>query len=134
MRPVSTRVIGLRSENRNGQTRCIASTARNRSGGITLEQCGGILRGAEEHAPRLSRCRSIGPFPLMLSPAFESAPSLLREGDTCWKVSTARRATLLIDGEDYFNALRSALLSARRQILIAGWDFDTRAQLPACGP
>lgn len=70
----------------------------------------------------------------MLSPAFESAPSLLREGDTCWKVSTARRATLLIDGEEYFNALRSALLKARKQILIAGWDFDTRAQIPACGP
>lgn len=70
----------------------------------------------------------------MLSPVFEPAPSLLREGDTCWKVSTARRATLLIDGEEYFNALRSVLLQARRQILIAGWDFDTRAQLPAYGP
>lgn len=70
----------------------------------------------------------------MLSPAFESAPSLLREGDTCWKVSTARRATLLIDGEEYFNALRAALLKARNQILIAGWDFDTRAQVPAYGP
>lgn len=70
----------------------------------------------------------------MLSPAFEFAPSLLREGDTCWKVSTARRTTLLIDGDDYFRALRSALLKARRQILIAGWDFDSRTQLPAYGP
>ncbi|MET0659831.1 MAG: phospholipase D-like domain-containing protein [Steroidobacteraceae bacterium] len=70
----------------------------------------------------------------MLSPVFEPKPSLLREGDTCWKVSTARRATLLIDGEEYFNALRSTLLKARKQILIAGWDFDTRTQLPAYGP
>jgi phosphatidylserine/phosphatidylglycerophosphate/cardiolipin synthase-like enzyme len=70
----------------------------------------------------------------MLSPAFETASSVLREGDTCWKVSTAHRATLLIDGEEYFSALRAALLKARHQILIAGWDFDTRTQLPACGP
>jgi phosphatidylserine/phosphatidylglycerophosphate/cardiolipin synthase-like enzyme len=70
----------------------------------------------------------------MLSPASESVPSVLREGDTCWKISTARRATLLIDGDEYFTALRAAMLQARTQILIAGWDFDTRTQLPACGP
>lgn len=70
----------------------------------------------------------------MLSPAFESTPSLLREGDTCWKVSVARRATLLIDGEEYFVALRKALLQARHRILIAGWDFDSRVQLSAAGP
>jgi phospholipase D1/2 len=69
----------------------------------------------------------------MLAQAFEAAGSLLREGETCWKVASATRATLLIDGEDYFTALRAALLKARKQILIAGWDFDTRAQVPACG-
>ncbi len=56
--------------------------------------------------------------------------SLLREGQTCWKCTVAERATLLIDGEEYYSALRDALLQARRQILIAGWDFDTRARLP----
>lgn len=58
------------------------------------------------------------------------APSLLREGETCWKVTTATRASLLVDAENYFAALRTSLLKARRQILIAGWDFDTRTQLP----
>lgn len=59
--------------------------------------------------------------------------SLLSEGRTCWKASTATRATLLIDGDEYFCALRATLLKARRQILIAGWDLDTRIMLPASG-
>jgi phospholipase D1/2 len=57
--------------------------------------------------------------------------SLLHRGETCWKVSTASRASLLVDGQNYFAALRSALLQARRHILIAGWDFDTRTPLPS---
>lgn len=56
--------------------------------------------------------------------------SLLREGETCWRTSMATRATLLIDGEEYFSVLRQALLQAREQILIAGWDFDSRIVLP----
>jgi phospholipase D1/2 len=56
--------------------------------------------------------------------------SLLREGETCWRTSTATRATLLIDGAEYFAVLRQALLQAREQILIAGWDFDSRILLP----
>lgn len=53
----------------------------------------------------------------------------LRIGETCWRASTARRATLLVDGEEYFAALRAALLQARHHILIAGWDFDSRIHL-----
>lgn len=63
--------------------------------------------------------------------------SLLKEGRTCWKQSNATRAALLVDGEQYFSALREALLQAREQILIAGWDFDSRILLsPAehCDP
>lgn len=56
--------------------------------------------------------------------------SLLKEGQTCWKVSNATRAALLVDGEQYFGVLREALLHAREQILIAGWDFDSRILLP----
>lgn len=63
--------------------------------------------------------------------------SLLKEGHTCWKVSNATRAALLVDGEEYFAALRESLLHASEQILIAGWDFDSRILLPPpkhCGP
>lgn len=56
--------------------------------------------------------------------------TVLRRGDTCWRVALAERATLLIDGEAYFTALRTALLHARRHVLIAGWDFDSRTILP----
>jgi phospholipase D1/2 len=64
-------------------------------------------------------------------------PSLLKEGQTCWKVSNATRAALLVDGEQYFAVLRESLLQAREQILIAGWDFDSRILLPPskhCSP
>jgi phospholipase D1/2 len=56
--------------------------------------------------------------------------SLLRAGQTCWRTNLATRATLLVDGEQYFSALRTALLQARQQILIAGWDLDSRTVLP----
>jgi len=59
-----------------------------------------------------------------------SDTSLLKEGHTCWKQSNATRAALLVDGEQYFGVLREALLQARQQILIAGWDFDSRILLP----
>jgi phospholipase D1/2 len=65
------------------------------------------------------------------------ASSLLKEGQTCWKVSNATQAALLVDGEEYFAVLREALLQAREQILIAGWDFDSRILLPppkSCRP
>lgn len=57
-------------------------------------------------------------------------PSLLKPGKTCWKTSNTARAALLVDGEQYFGVLREALLQAREQILIAGWDFDSKILLP----
>jgi phospholipase D1/2 len=56
--------------------------------------------------------------------------SLLRPEATCWRSSNAHRATLLVDGEEYYGALRAALLQARKLVLIAGWDFDSRTELP----
>jgi phospholipase D1/2 len=56
--------------------------------------------------------------------------SLLRQGETCWRTAVATRATLLVDSEQYFGALRRSLLQAQRQVLIAGWDFDSRILLP----
>ncbi|MBX9761277.1 MAG: phospholipase [Beijerinckiaceae bacterium] len=59
----------------------------------------------------------------------QGAPSVLRPGDTCWRVSHSRRAAVLIDGEDYFRRLHEALQSAQRSIFILGWDFDSRIRL-----
>lgn len=42
---------------------------------------------------------------------------------------------MLIDGEDYFSAVRSALEQARRSVLVLGWDFDPRTVLaPSASP
>ncbi len=54
---------------------------------------------------------------------------LLEPGLNCWRLEQASRLAVLVDGEAYFAALRSALLAAERQVLILGWDFDGRIAL-----
>src|SRR5215471_7294583 len=51
------------------------------------------------------------------------------EGKNCWSISRAARASLLIDGEDYFSVLTSTLERAQRFIFIAGWQLDSRFRL-----
>jgi phosphatidylserine/phosphatidylglycerophosphate/cardiolipin synthase-like enzyme/membrane protein DedA with SNARE-associated domain len=58
----------------------------------------------------------------------ESAP-LLCTGSNCWRHSAAQRLALLIDGENYFGAVRAALRGARRRICILGWDIHSRTDL-----
>ncbi len=55
--------------------------------------------------------------------------SLLRPGDTCWRVDTAHRFSVLMENAAYFDALASALPKARRSIVILGWQFDPRTRL-----
>jgi phosphatidylserine/phosphatidylglycerophosphate/cardiolipin synthase-like enzyme len=57
------------------------------------------------------------------------ARPVLRPGDTCWLLARAERAAALIDGAVYFSRLNEALHSARRSIMILGWDFDSRIKL-----
>ncbi|MBS7543137.1 VTT domain-containing protein [Ancylobacter oerskovii] len=59
----------------------------------------------------------------------EPFASRLREGCNVWRVETADRAAVLVDGAAYFEALRSALLQARDTVHIAGWDLDSRMKL-----
>ena len=46
-----------------------------------------------------------------------------------WRYEKARRASVIVDAEDYFRLMRQAMLKARRRILLIGWDFDTRIHL-----
>ena len=46
------------------------------------------------------------------------------EGHNCWRITRADRFALLIDGQDYFRALRATLMQARDQVMMVGWDFD----------
>jgi phosphatidylserine/phosphatidylglycerophosphate/cardiolipin synthase-like enzyme len=50
-------------------------------------------------------------------------------GETCWRIERATRAAVIIDAEDYFRAAREAMLKAKKQILLVGWDFDARIRL-----
>jgi len=54
---------------------------------------------------------------------------LFEPGNTCWRVERADRAAVLIDAADYFSAAKAALLGARHQIILLGWDFDPRTRL-----
>lgn len=55
--------------------------------------------------------------------------SVLEPGRNCWKIARAQRLGLLLEGAAYFKAFREALLAAEKQVVILGWDFNTRIDL-----
>ena len=63
------------------------------------------------------------------SPVNPSEGGLLVPGRNCWRVEQTDRASVLVDGCDYFRHLEDALHKARRSIQIIGWDFDSRIRL-----
>lgn len=54
---------------------------------------------------------------------------MLEPGRNCWRIERATRATVIVDADDYFEAARAAMLKAKKQILLVGWDFDARIRL-----
>jgi phospholipase D1/2 len=58
---------------------------------------------------------------------------LLRPGETCWRIDRASRLAFLVDGEEYFGAVRSALTKARHSFFILGWDIDSKMRLAPQG-
>ena len=52
-----------------------------------------------------------------------------KPGHNVWRVARAERASLLIDGANYFAAVRAAMIKARHSILIAGWDIHSQTRL-----
>jgi phosphatidylserine/phosphatidylglycerophosphate/cardiolipin synthase-like enzyme len=61
-------------------------------------------------------------------PVTVTSPSerLLRTGRNCWRVELANRAAVIVDAADYFRLAKRTMLKARQQIMMIGWDFDTR--------
>ncbi|HEY3694684.1 phospholipase D-like domain-containing protein [Phenylobacterium sp.] len=55
--------------------------------------------------------------------------TVLRPGDTCWRIARAGRSAVLIDNQAYFAAVFAAIMSARRSILMLGWGFDPRTRM-----
>jgi phosphatidylserine/phosphatidylglycerophosphate/cardiolipin synthase-like enzyme/uncharacterized membrane protein YdjX (TVP38/TMEM64 family) len=54
---------------------------------------------------------------------------ILKEGRNCLHRKSARRVSALVDADDYFKAFEDAVSRAERQILIIGWDLDSRLEL-----
>ena len=54
---------------------------------------------------------------------------ILKPGRNCWRVATASRAAVLVDGEALYGRLDQSLRSAQRSILLIGWDFDAIIRL-----
>ncbi len=50
--------------------------------------------------------------------------SLLSDDGNVWRRARADRVGLIVDGASYFAHLRRALMTAQRQVLLIGWDFD----------
>lgn len=46
-----------------------------------------------------------------------------------WRVARSGRAAMLVDGADYFAAIRGAMIKAQRSIMIAGWDIHSQTKL-----
>jgi phosphatidylserine/phosphatidylglycerophosphate/cardiolipin synthase-like enzyme len=59
--------------------------------------------------------------------------TVLRPGETCWRLARAGRLAFLVDNEAYYAALIEALRSARHSILLLGWAFDPRTRLAPDG-
>lgn len=54
---------------------------------------------------------------------------VLKPGRNCQGFYETRETGLLIDGRDYYRAFHQAARQARRSILLAGWQFDSRVAL-----
>jgi len=63
------------------------------------------------------------------NPASNRQHSIFAPGRNCWRIERATRVAFLVDGEEYFTAVRAALAKARRSFFILGWDIDSRMRL-----
>ncbi|MFD4354929.1 phospholipase D-like domain-containing protein [Nocardia sp. NPDC058518] len=55
-------------------------------------------------------------------------------GQTCWRIEQANRVRPIVDAADYFRTAKAAMLGARHQIMLIGWDFDSRIELERGDP
>jgi len=59
--------------------------------------------------------------------------SLFAPGRNCWRIERARQVAFLVDGEEYFGAVRAALAKAQRSFFILGWDIHSQMRLTPTG-
>lgn len=63
------------------------------------------------------------------APAMPAERPILIPGETCWRIARADRVSLIVDAKDYFAAAKAVMLTARRRIMMIGWDFDLQIRL-----
>ncbi len=54
---------------------------------------------------------------------------IIRPEENCWRYVQADRASLLVDGENYFRTLHTAISQAQSAVYILAWDIDSRLRL-----
>ena len=52
------------------------------------------------------------------------AKSLLQPGRNCWRVERANRAALIVDAANYYRTALEAMVEAKSQIILIGWDIE----------
>jgi len=50
-------------------------------------------------------------------------------GSNCWRIERAGKMAVIVDAADYFRIVRDAMLEAKEQIILVGWDVDPRIML-----
>lgn len=50
-------------------------------------------------------------------------------GRNCWREARADAFSVIVDGADYFRALRESLIKAKRLVFMVGWDFDFEIEM-----
>jgi phospholipase D1/2 len=81
----------------------------------------------------VTRCGGVAKAPSTCT----RSSDLLDPGRNCWRIERAKRAALVVDAADYYRLALHAMLEAKTQIMLIGWDVDTRVRLvdedPPCG-
>lgn len=54
---------------------------------------------------------------------------ILREGVTAWRTNRADALSFLVDGADYFAAVKAAMLNARHSVWLLAWTFDALTRM-----
>jgi hypothetical protein len=62
-----------------------------------------------------------------------SKASVFAPGRNCWRIERAKRVAFLVDGEEYFGAVRKALAKAQRSFFVLGWDIHSQMRLTPGG-
>ena len=63
-----------------------------------------------------------------------TAASIVQASTNCWRIDRAHQFFCIQDAADYFKLVRQALLSARKTVLILGWDIFAGVDLLPAGP